>query len=95
MSIDEATVARVATLARIKVAAEDRPHLAGDLSKIIDFIEQLNEVDTDGVAPMSSVAAMQLLMREDVVTAGGIADKITANAPEAVGAFFTVPKVVE
>ena len=95
MALDKATVARIATLARIKLAPEEQEHLAGELSAILTWIEQLNEVDTQGVEPMSSVTAMKLPMREDVVTDGNCRDKIQANAPEAAGGFFAVPKVVE
>jgi aspartyl-tRNA(Asn)/glutamyl-tRNA(Gln) amidotransferase subunit C len=95
MALDKATVARIATLARIKVAEADQPHLAGELSSILNWIEQLNEVDTTGIEPMSSVAAMALPMREDVVTDGGYRDKILANAPAVAQGFFAVPKVVE
>ena len=95
MALDKATVARIATLARIKLPASEQEHLAGELSSILTWIEQLDEVDTAGVEPMSSVAAMSLPMREDLVTDGGCRDKILANAPEATAGFFTVPKVVE
>jgi aspartyl-tRNA(Asn)/glutamyl-tRNA(Gln) amidotransferase subunit C len=95
MALDKATVARIATLARIKVPEAEQEHLAGELSRILTWIEQLNEVDTEGVEPMSSVAAMTLPMREDVVTDGNCRDKILANAPAAAQGFFTVPKVVE
>lgn len=95
MALDKATVARIATLARIKVPAAEQEHLAGELSHILTWIEQLNEVDTSGVAPMSSVAAMTLPMREDKVTDGNCRDRILANAPAAAHGFFTVPKVVE
>jgi aspartyl-tRNA(Asn)/glutamyl-tRNA(Gln) amidotransferase subunit C len=95
MALDKATVARIATLARIKVPPGEQEHLAGELSTILTWIEQLNEVDTTGVEPMSSVAAMQLPMREDAVTDGDCRDKILANAPAAAHGFFTVPKVVE
>jgi aspartyl-tRNA(Asn)/glutamyl-tRNA(Gln) amidotransferase subunit C len=95
MALDKATVARIATLARIKVPAAEQEHLAGELSTILTWIEQLGEVDTTGVEPMSSVAAMKLPMREDKVTDGDCRDKILANAPSAAHGFFTVPKVVE
>jgi aspartyl-tRNA(Asn)/glutamyl-tRNA(Gln) amidotransferase subunit C len=95
MSLDISAVRAIATLARIELAEEELAPLAGELSKILDFVEQLSEVDTDGVAPMSSVADQGLPMRPDVVTDGGIADRILANAPEAAEGFFTVPKVVE
>jgi aspartyl-tRNA(Asn)/glutamyl-tRNA(Gln) amidotransferase subunit C len=95
MALDRATVARIATLARIKVLEAEQEHLAGELSQILHWIEQLNEVDTSGVEPMSSVTAMKLPMREDVVTDGNCRDQILANAPATARGFFTVPKVVE
>jgi aspartyl-tRNA(Asn)/glutamyl-tRNA(Gln) amidotransferase subunit C len=95
MALDKATVARIATLARIKLPESEQAHLAGELSTILTWIEQLNEIDTTGVEPMSSVAAMQLPMREDLVTDGNCRDRILANAPEATQGFFAVPKVVE
>jgi aspartyl-tRNA(Asn)/glutamyl-tRNA(Gln) amidotransferase subunit C len=95
MALDKATVARIATLARIKLPEAEQEHLAGELSAILSWIEQLNEVDTTGVEPMSSVAAVALPMREDEVTDGNCRDKILANAPETVNGFFAVPKVVE
>jgi aspartyl-tRNA(Asn)/glutamyl-tRNA(Gln) amidotransferase subunit C len=97
MALDKATVARIATLARIKVPEEEQAHLAGELSQILSWIEQLNEVDTSGVEPMSGGAAvaMSLAMRDDAVTDGGRRDDILANAPEAANGFFAVPKVVE
>ena len=95
MSLDEATVARIARLARIAVPEEELAPLATELSHILEWIEQLNEVDTDGVAPMTSVAAMTLAWREDRVTDGGRADDILANAPERQDGYFVVPKVVE
>lgn len=95
MALDKATVARIAMLARIKVPEAEQEHLAGELSRILTWIEQLNEVETDGVEPISSVTAMTLPMREDKVTDGNCRDKILANAPAAAGGFFTVPKVVE
>lgn len=95
MSLDKATVRNIAFLARIDVPDEDLAPLAGELSAIVGFIEQLQEVDTKGVAPMASVADMSLRWREDVVADGGIADKVLANAPDAAEGFFLVPKVVE
>jgi aspartyl-tRNA(Asn)/glutamyl-tRNA(Gln) amidotransferase subunit C len=95
MSLDEATVTRIARLARIAVPdAELRP-LAGELSHILGWIEQLAEVDTEGVPPMTSVAAMQLAWREDRVSDGGKAEAILANAPARQADYFVVPKVVE
>ncbi|HEV8029281.1 MAG TPA: Asp-tRNA(Asn)/Glu-tRNA(Gln) amidotransferase subunit GatC [Stellaceae bacterium] len=95
MALDKATVARIATLARIKVSASEQEHLATELTGILTWIEQLDEVDTTGVEPMSSVAAMRLPMREDVVTDGNCRDKILSDAPAPAHGFFTVPKVVE
>ena len=95
MALDKATVARIAALARIKVSDAEQEHLAGELSQILTWIEQLGEIDTGGVEPMSSVAAMTLPMRDDAVTDGDARDKILANAPAAAHGFFTVPKVVE
>jgi len=95
MALDKATVAQIATLARIKLPASEQAQLAGELSTILTWIEQLNEVDTAGVEPMSSVVAMPLPMREDVVSDGDCRDKILANAPAAAHGFFAVPKVVE
>lgn len=95
MSLDKTTVRAIAELARIEVPDEELDHLAGELSNIMDFIEQLSEVNTDGVAPMTSVAAMTLPMRKDEITDGDQADAVLANAPDGADGFFTVPKVVE
>ncbi|MGC9368229.1 MAG: Asp-tRNA(Asn)/Glu-tRNA(Gln) amidotransferase subunit GatC [Paracoccaceae bacterium] len=95
MSIDIDTARRVAHLARIAVKEEDLPALAGELSNILTFMEQLNEVDVEGVEPMTSVTPMRLKRREDVVTDGGYPEKILSNAPDAREGFFAVPKVVE
>jgi len=95
MSLDEATVARIARLARIAVPQPEQAPLAGELSHILGWIEQLNEVDTADVPPMTSVAAMRLAFREDRVTDGGRPEDILANAPERQGDYFVVPKVVE
>jgi aspartyl-tRNA(Asn)/glutamyl-tRNA(Gln) amidotransferase subunit C len=99
MSLDKATVARIATLARIKVAAGDLDRMAGELQTIMSWIEQLNEVDTKDVEPMTSAVEVALPQRDDVVNDGGYAEKILANARDPVhqgeGGFFTVPKVVE
>lgn len=95
MTVDRETVVRVARLARLKVPEDELDTLAGELSNIIGWIEQLDEVDTDGVEPMASVAEMKLRWRADEVTDGGIPDKITANAPDAQNGMFSVPKVVE
>ena len=105
MSLDKETVARIARLARLKVPEEELEPLAGELSGILAWIEQLNEVDTKDVAPLASVSDVTLPMRQDKVTDGGIAEKVLANAPGGAvyieptdnnaGGFFTVPKVVE
>ncbi len=95
MSIDKETARRVAKLARIKVEEEDLSALAGEFNAILGFVEQLNEVDVEGVEPMTSVTPMRLKRREDVVTDGDQQDKILANAPDAREGFFAVPKVVE
>ncbi len=95
MSIDAATVKRVARLARLAVPQARLEPLAQELSGILDWIEQLNEVDVGGVEPMTSCVAQALPLREDVVTEGGQPDKILANAPRRIGNFFVVPKVVE
>ncbi len=95
MTIDAATVRKVAKLARIRESEERLDALASELSGIMRWIEQLNEVDTEGVEPMASAVALALPMREDVVTEGGDAAMILANAPASRGGFFVVPKVVE
>ena len=95
MAIDEATVAKIATLARIKVPETDRAALAAELSNILGWVEQLNEVDTDGVPPMTSVVEAVLPKRTDEVTDGGYPDTVTENAPAAEKGYFAVPKVVE
>lgn len=95
MSIDETTAAKVAKLARIKVEDDALPALAVEFNIILGFIEQLNEVDVDGVEPMTSVTPMRLKRRADVVTDGNQQDKVLSNAPDAREGFFAVPKVVE
>jgi len=95
MSIDIATAAKVAKLARIKVEDEALPALAEEFNNILGFIEQLNEVDVDGVDPMVSVTPMRLKRRVDGVTDGDQQGKVLANAPDAREGFFAVPKVVE
>ncbi len=95
MSIDTDTARKVAHLARIAVKEDDLPALAGELSAVLAFMEQLNEVDVDGVEPMTSVTPMRLKRREDVVTDGNMVEKILSNAPDAREGFFAVPKVVE
>ena len=95
MSVDKDTVRRVAHLARIQVAEADLEPLSHELTAILNFAEQLAEVDVEGVEPMTSVTPMALKMRHDEVTDGEIRDKILANAPDAREGFFAVPKVVE
>ncbi|WP_299879711.1 Asp-tRNA(Asn)/Glu-tRNA(Gln) amidotransferase subunit GatC [uncultured Sulfitobacter sp.] len=95
MSIDPSTAARVAKLARIRVEPDALPALAQEFNTILGFIEQLEEVDVEGVEPMTSVTPQRLKRREDVVTDGDQQDKVLANAPDAREGFFAVPKVVE
>lgn len=95
MAIDKDTARRVAHLARIEVKETDLDQLAGELSAILGFMEQLREVDVTGVEPVTSVSPMQAPMRDDVVTDGGQREAILANAPDARDGFFAVPKVVE
>lgn len=95
MEVDEATVRRIARLARIKVSDAEAKALEDELSGIFEWIRQLDEVDTDAVEPMTRVVAMTLKKRSDEVTDGGIADEVVANAPAADDHFFLVPKVVE
>lgn len=95
MSVDIATVKRVAHLARIAVDDSDVDRMTGELNNILKFVEQLNEVNVEGVEPMTSVTPMNLRERQDVVTDGNKAADIVANAPETVENFFLVPKVVE
>ncbi|MGR3637716.1 MAG: Asp-tRNA(Asn)/Glu-tRNA(Gln) amidotransferase subunit GatC [Shimia sp.] len=95
MSIDESTAAKVAKLARIKVEEDALPALAQEFNAVLGFIEQLNEVDVEGIEPMVSVTPMRLKRREDVVNDGDQQDKVLSNAPDAREGFFTVPKVVD
>jgi aspartyl-tRNA(Asn)/glutamyl-tRNA(Gln) amidotransferase subunit C len=95
MSLDPATVRRIAKLARIGVDEADVPRLQGELNAILGWIEQLSEVDVAGVAPLTGGAQIALRLRADVVSDGGMEEAVLANAPDRVGAFFTVPKVVE
>jgi aspartyl-tRNA(Asn)/glutamyl-tRNA(Gln) amidotransferase subunit C len=95
MSVDTATVRRIAYLARIAVADDEVEHLKGELNAMLAFVEQLNEVDVTGVEPMTSVTPMVMKSREDVVTDGEIADDIVKNAPATQDHYFLVPKVVE
>jgi aspartyl-tRNA(Asn)/glutamyl-tRNA(Gln) amidotransferase subunit C len=95
MHVDEATVRRIARLARIKITDDEAKGLEGELSSILDWVEQLKEVDTENVEPMTRVVPISLKQREDVVTDGEKADEIVANAPMSEDGFFVVPKVVE
>jgi aspartyl-tRNA(Asn)/glutamyl-tRNA(Gln) amidotransferase subunit C len=95
VSVDAKTVQRVAHLARIRVSEAEAEALRGELNAILGFVEQLNEVDVTGVAPMTSVLPMRLKMRDDRVTEGGAPADIVKNSPDARGAYFVVPKVVE
>ena len=95
MSVDAATVRRIAHLARIAVADNEVEHLKGELNGILAFVAQLDEVNVEGVEPMTSVTPMAMKKRADVVTDGGIADDIVKNAPASEDNFFLVPKVVE
>ncbi len=95
MSVDAETVRRIAHLARIGVKESEVAHLQGELNAMLAFVEQLKEVDVEGVEPMTSVIPMEMKKRADVVTDGEIADDIVRNAPETQAHFFLVPKVVE
>ena len=95
MSVDADTVRRIAHLARIAVTDAEVPHLQGELNAMLAFVEQLSEVNVDGVEPMTSVTPMEMKKRPDIVNDGGIADQVVANAPATEGHFFLVPKVVE
>ena len=95
MSVDATTVRRIAHLARIAVADDEVEHLRGELNAILAFVEQLSEVDVEGVEPMTSVTPIEMKKRPDVVTDGGIPDDIMKNAPAVQDGFFVVPKVVE
>lgn len=95
MSVDAATVRKIARLARITVTPEEVPHLQGELNAILRFVEALDAVDVDGVEPMTSVTPMRLRLREDIVADGEIAGAVTRNAPLSEADFFLVPKVVE
>jgi aspartyl-tRNA(Asn)/glutamyl-tRNA(Gln) amidotransferase subunit C len=95
MALDPATVRRIATLARIRMDEAEVATLVGELNSILGWIEQLNEVDVAGVDPLTGSTQMALKLREDVVTDGGYPDAILFNAPDRIGDFFAVPKVVE
>jgi aspartyl-tRNA(Asn)/glutamyl-tRNA(Gln) amidotransferase subunit C len=95
MQVDENTVRRIARLARIKITDEEARSLEGELSGILNWVEQLDEVDTSGIEPMTRVVAQELKQRQDEVTDGEIADQIIKNAPLVDDNYFVVPKVVE
>lgn len=95
MSLDPATIRRIASLARIRVEEHEVETLQTELNSILGWIEQLNEVNVDGVEPLTGGARMAMKMRDDVVTDGGYAEKVLANAPDRNGDFYAVPKVVE
>jgi aspartyl-tRNA(Asn)/glutamyl-tRNA(Gln) amidotransferase subunit C len=95
MSVDADTVRRIAHLARIAVAEDEVEHLCGELNAMLAFVDQLQEVDVEGVEPMTSVTPMAMKKRADVVNDGGIAGEIVKNAPQSDDNFFLVPKVVE
>jgi aspartyl-tRNA(Asn)/glutamyl-tRNA(Gln) amidotransferase subunit C len=95
MSVDVATVKRVARLARLAVTDDEAVRMTGELNGILGFVEQLSEVDVSGVEPMTSVIPMAMKMRHDEVNDGNMADRIVANAPMTEQNFFEVPKVVE
>ena len=95
MALDTETVRRIAHLARVRVPEADLAPLAGELSNILGWVEQLGEVDTENVPPMTGVVAVRLPMRDDRVDDGGAPDAILSNAPEGAPGFFAVPKVVE
>lgn len=95
MSVDAATVRRIAHLARIAVTDAEVPHLQGELNAILAFVEQLSEVNVEGVEPMTSVTPMAMKKRVDAVTDGGIAEDIVRNAPQTADNYFLVPKVIE
>jgi aspartyl-tRNA(Asn)/glutamyl-tRNA(Gln) amidotransferase subunit C len=95
MSLDTATVRRIASLARIRLEEEEVGRMQAELNGILGWIEQLQAVDTTGVEPMSGGGAVSLRMREDAVTDGGIPEQVLANAPDRMGEYFGVPKVVE
>ncbi|MBN2752625.1 MAG: Asp-tRNA(Asn)/Glu-tRNA(Gln) amidotransferase subunit GatC [Rhodospirillaceae bacterium] len=95
MSLDKATVRKIGFLARLEIPEEDLEGLAHELNGILGWVEQLSQVNTEGVAPLASVSETKLFWREDVVTDGGMQDKVLANAPDAMDGCFLVPKVVE
>jgi aspartyl-tRNA(Asn)/glutamyl-tRNA(Gln) amidotransferase subunit C len=95
MAVDAATVRRIAHLARIAVAEEEIEHLRGELNAILAFVEQLSEVNVEGIEPMTSVTPMRMKQRADIVTDSDIAAQIVTNAPASDDSFFLVPRVLE
>ena len=95
MSLDPATIRRIARLSRLHVEEGDVTRLQGELNAILGWIEQLNEVDIEGIEPLAAGAQMAVRLRADVVTDGGDPETVLSNAPERAGNFYTVPKVVE
>ena len=95
MSVDLATVRRIAKLSRIAVPESDVPHIQGELNAMLAFVEELSAVNVEGVEPMTSVTPMKMRLRPDAVTDGNIAESVTKNAPAREDNFFVVPKVVE
>lgn len=95
MSLDPATVRRIAKLARLHLEEADVPRVQSELNGILGWIEQLNEVDVTGIEPLTGAANLAQRLREDVITDGGIQEAVLANAPDRVGVFYSVPKVVE
>lgn len=95
MTVDTETVRRIARLARIAVNEDETEDLTGELNTILNWVEQLSEVDVDGVEPMTSVVHHAIKMRDDVISDGDCAEDVLANAPEAEDGYFVVPKVVE
>jgi aspartyl-tRNA(Asn)/glutamyl-tRNA(Gln) amidotransferase subunit C len=95
MSVDQATVRRIAKLARIRISDNEVPKLEGELNRILEWIEMLDEVDTNDVEPMTAVVAARMRLRADEVTDGGYPEKVTGNAPATDENFYMVPKVVE
>lgn len=95
MSIDKDTVKRVARLARLSVTEEEADSLKGELNSILDWVEMLNEVDVDAVAPLTSVVTQEMKKRTDVINDGGYADRVVKNAPQSEDNYFMVPKVIE
>jgi aspartyl-tRNA(Asn)/glutamyl-tRNA(Gln) amidotransferase subunit C len=95
MSLDTASVKKIARLARLRLDEAQLAPMADELNRILSFVEQLNEVETAGVPPMTAAVAMKLKMREDIVSEGGDAEAVLRNAPAREGGFFVVPKVVE